>query len=154
MGCFFYFTLRSLSTYPYDSYTIALLDGYMEWSVLAVFTQYIYLDTSQSSPAPKWQRIQRHPICIAWRVPRMRLKDSSINPPLLFPTPIIVTKTSNDSYNTVLPQMYCLMRVMVMKDTPPHPQSKVRAFWPTNIILLKLQQRYLYIFFFKHKIDC
>lgn len=64
----------------YTVYTIALLDGYMEWSVIFIYTVYIHIHISQSSPEPKWQRVQLHPICIAWRVPRMRLKNSIIDP--------------------------------------------------------------------------
>lgn len=71
----------------YTVYTIALLDGYMEWSVIFIYTVYIHIHISQSSPEPKWQRVQLHPICIAWRVPRMRLKNSIIDPTPLIPHP-------------------------------------------------------------------
>lgn len=71
----------------YTVYTIALLDGYMEWSVIFIYTVYIHIHISQSSPEPKWQRVQLHPICIAWRVPRMKLKDSIIDPTPLIPHP-------------------------------------------------------------------
>lgn len=37
----------------YTVYTIALLDGYMEWSVIFIYTVYIHIHISQSSPEPK-----------------------------------------------------------------------------------------------------
>lgn len=127
------FTLRSLSTYPYDS----LYDSNdcITWWVYGVVGE-LYLHSiythkyPQSSLEPKWRRVQLHPICIAWRVPWMRLKDSIINPPPQIPHP-------NHSHQIVkwqLIQYYlsCIAWwVLWLWKTPPPPPIPI---WGQSIL--------------------
>lgn len=117
----------------YTVYTIALLDGYMEWSVIFIYTVYIHIHISQSSPEPKWQRVQLHPICIAWRVPRMKLKDSIIDPTPLIPHPNhshqIVTWQLKQSEYYLSCIAWCVL--WLWKTPPPFPLIPI---WGQSIL--------------------